>query len=869
MKNKRSLYFLVLGLLICAPPLVSAYASSGGSVTPGDEIDKLYTVDKTLNPLGDDPVGGQVDLASGQLTIREVDVSIPGNSDLPVEFARTFTPDGHFITSPLTTDIGELHDWRIDIPKIYTVLAQKTPNAPDGGWPDDRCSAFGPPPPERFKDGYPKYEPSDYWHGYYVHIPGKGTQELLRVGNDALTPTSSSQYPIVTNNYWAIECSSINGGVDKNGEAGGTPGEGFILHTPDGWTYYFDRQTTEPVPALRKTNDGNILPRSRFVMLASRVEDPFGNWVAYHYDSSGKLTSITANDGRKIEVNYNSDGKVGSVVANGKTWTYAYSNGLLYTVTLPDGREWKFNLSALADAALYVDHPLDCTQGPGSAAPSSVSGTITGPYGTTVKFVLGAVRQGHADVPDDCLSDYVGAPGRAEYPIDYYTLALKSKTISGSNMASLTWTYQYSQTPGWYSGSSGATRKSVSVLDPDGGKTTYWFDIRLDWHEGNLDMIDYYLHASDSNYYRRVTNDYSLRDIQAGDSGVMWSNNERSRAIVRQSGQHIAQDGATYSWEVPNPDSDSSWDGYGDPLMRLEYNSSGQQLEKAYTYENLRSAWWLGQLASVTIKAPSDVANLVPYAATFLSSGRIGSVTKFGRLVGTYGWTGEGLLTKITDPAGYQTQLTNYYRGRPRNITFADGGQLTVGVNGDGTIASVTNTRGYTTNYAYDPLGRLKQITYPTNGTQSWDPTTFTLATCSYIPAGIDSGSLCRTETTGAETETTYYDSLLRPVLTRKGSSYVNRQFDSAGHVTYESYPSTNPTSSSGTQYFYDLLGRLYKVVRSTEDGDATESIAYGLNQKKVTDAKGNLTTYTYRNLSAPDDKLLMEIEAPESETTT
>ncbi|HET7307715.1 MAG TPA: hypothetical protein VFK24_07880 [Gammaproteobacteria bacterium] len=661
--------------------------------------------------------------------------------------------------------------------------------------------------------------------------------------------------------------------MDKNGEAGGTPGEGFTLHTPDGWTYYFDRQTTEPVPALRKANDGNILPRSRFVMLASRVEDPFGNWVAYHYDSSGKLTSITANDGRKIEVNYNSDGKVGSVVANGKTWTYAYSNGLLYTVTLPDGREWKFNLSALAEAALYVDHPLDCTQGPGSAAPSSVSGTINGPYGTTVKFMLGAVRQGHADVPDDCLSDYVGAPGRAEYPIDYYTLALKSKTISGSNMASLTWTYQYSQTPGWYSDSSGATRKSVSVLDPDGGKTTYWFDIRLDWHEGNLDMIDYYLDASDSNYYRRVTNDYSLRDIQAGDSGVTWSNNERSRAIVRQSGQHIAQDGATYSWEVPNPDSDSSWDGYSDPLMRLEYNGSGQELEKAYTYENLRSAWWLGQVASVTIKAPSDVANLVPYVATFLPNGRISSVSKFGRLVGTYDWTdidpSKSLLTKITDPAGYQTQLSNYYRGRPQKIIFADGGQLTLAVNGDGTIASVTNARGYTTNYTYDPLGRLKQITYPTNDIQSWDPTTFTLATCSYIPAGIQSGSLCRTETTGTDTETTYYDSLLRPVLTRKGSSYVNRQFDSAGHVTFESYPSTDPTASSGTQYFYDLLGRLDKVVRSTEDGDATESIAYGRNQKMVTDAKGNVTTYTYRNLGAPDDKLLMEIDAPESETTT
>ncbi|HET6725245.1 MAG TPA: hypothetical protein VFH85_04500 [Gammaproteobacteria bacterium] len=861
---------MLLAAILCIfAPLTAA--ADGGATTPGDEIGKLYTVTKTLAPVGSNPVGGHVDLASGQLSIREVDVSIPGNSELPVEFARTFSPDGHAVLPLQKTNNGELHDWRIDVPKIYAVLATQNK------WPNNRCSGFGPPPYATSDEhgGFVEFEPSSYWHGYYVHLPRKGTQQLLRAEHDVLTPGDIGQYPIVTNNYWAVECRNI-GGVDANGEPDDTPGEGFTLHTPDGLTYYFDHMRTEHQPALQHNYDHafeNIIYRARYVMLASRVEDTFGNWVKYKYNSFGELTSIQANDGRLISVSYNGQGRVGSVTANGKTWTYSYFTDAaghrhLQRVTLPDGRHWQFALSQMFDDNLIIADAAAC-DGPGRpGASTSGTGSVTSPFGAEVTFHLAPMMQGRANIPKNCWQETLYDPVEAKTPKEYYTLALLSKTISGPNMASMKWTYSYSQTHGWYSEETpGATHKWTKVVDPDGGKTVYWFNINVDWREGNLDWVDYYLHASDTSRYRRVTNDYSLRSIQAGISRQMWTNQHRTQAIIRSSGEHIAQDGASYNWEV------TSWDDYDNPLVRREYNSAGDELTKQYTYENRVSDWWLGQLKSVTVLGPADVAGLKPYEATYGTNGRIASVTKFGRLVGTYGWSPRGHLILITDPAGYKTQLDHYHRGRPGNITFPDGGAYTLDINDDGTIASLTNTRGYLTAYSYDALGRLQKITYPTNDDRTWDSTTFDLT----VSGSLTVGGVRRTRTTGSSAETTYYDVLLRPILTRRGPSgagtYVRREFDSAGHKIFESYPSTSREAPDGIHYEYDGLGRLTKVVRDTENGDTTEAIQYSANKRTVTDARGNVTTYTYRNLAAPNNALLMSIEAAQNtaaaQTTT
>src|SRR5690606_12777707 len=107
-----------------------------------------------------------------------------------------------------------------------------------------------------------------------------------------------------------------------------------------------------------------------------------------------------------------------------------------------------------------------------------------------------------------------------------------------------------------------------------------------------------------------------------------------------------------------------------------EYNDDGDELKKKYTYENRVSDWWLGQMKTVEVLAPTDVAGLKPYEATFLPNGRIGSVKKFDRLVGTYTWHPSGQLHEVIDPVdpAVKTSLSNYVRGKPENISFPENG---------------------------------------------------------------------------------------------------------------------------------------------------------------------------------------------------
>src|SRR5690606_23950896 len=77
---------------------------------------------------------------------------------------------------------------------------------------------------------------TEYWHGYHVQIPGKGSQELLRrtLQND-LSPGDPDDFPVVTKNHWMVECgisATYTAGYDPLHDAGDDAGEGFTIHTP-------------------------------------------------------------------------------------------------------------------------------------------------------------------------------------------------------------------------------------------------------------------------------------------------------------------------------------------------------------------------------------------------------------------------------------------------------------------------------------------------------------------------------------------------------------------------------------------------------------------------------------------------------------
>ena len=314
---------------------------------------------------------------------------------------------------------------------------------------------------------------------------------------------------------------------------------------------------------------------------------------------------------------------------------------------------------------------------------------------------------------------------------------------------------------------------------------------------------------------------------------------------------------------------------------------------EAISYYDDTSKWVLGQTASVTCVAsipastscnnitnasdPSDVIS----AITFDSTTALPSTTSsFGKLQSTMTYNADGTLATVKDGRNLTTTLSNWKRGIPQTIQYADLRTQSAVVNDNGWIMSVTDENGYATGYGYDAMGRLSSITYPagwSNTTRSFVP----VATAEY---GIPAGHWRETVTTGQHVKITYYDGMWRPLLVREydsGNSSVKRftrmGYDADGRLTFQSYPvdtctsvssACNPTAGTTTQY--DALGRVTAVSQTSELGpiDTTTSYEPGFITV-VTNPNGQSTISSYLTYDQPTTDWPLLISAPEGQTTT
>lgn len=191
-----------LSVSVAATPVyaqTSHYAENG----------KLMRAPQALGVLGDNLFGDKVNFYSGSLEFIQNDVSIPGNSVLPVSVGRRlrpatgYSPDGHF------------GNWDLEIPHLHGVFAN--------GWITGlgtdrtlRCSKFGAPPDAQsdYTNNPGLFRNTEFWHGNFIYVPGQGDQELLRrsTGNNLYPGTStSSVYPVVTRHNWQVSCITSGG----------------------------------------------------------------------------------------------------------------------------------------------------------------------------------------------------------------------------------------------------------------------------------------------------------------------------------------------------------------------------------------------------------------------------------------------------------------------------------------------------------------------------------------------------------------------------------------------------------------------------------------------------------------------------------
>lgn len=193
-------------------------ASAQAGKAPWEEYDKRIKASEKVAPLGNNAFGDEVSLSNGALSFSALDVSLPGNSGLPVAFGRNYSVrDRRYYQSD-----AMLADWDVQLPSISGVFASDWINGSGG---TTRCSSqTGPQLPPG------GYLLDDFFQGINLDIPGVGGGELLIANSggvmaNALPTASGGGWTWVAGNQIYVACLS----TIKNGT-----GEGFLAITPDG-----------------------------------------------------------------------------------------------------------------------------------------------------------------------------------------------------------------------------------------------------------------------------------------------------------------------------------------------------------------------------------------------------------------------------------------------------------------------------------------------------------------------------------------------------------------------------------------------------------------------------------------------------------
>lgn len=509
MRRMRSERWMLLGLVQLAGSPLAAQ-----TLVPDEDYLRRLKASETIQPVGDNPFGEQVNLYTGDLTFRQMDVLLEGNGP-PIRLVRD-------LASRQSSDVrlrlrpNAMGDWTLSIPRIETLI-----NYPRGGlgntspgynWTTSsatnparhqRCTQFRRPQYYGTLD-----DPESAWFGMDLVSEDGGRQQLLR------RATANAQYPLmngpngqsmvftgVTLQDWHIGCLPET----SNGEVG----EAYLAASTNGMKYWLNYLVGEPVETMTKPDpngSGVNLRQDRQigVMYATRVEDRFGNWIDYTY-SGNRIASISASDGRAVSITWRADVPVVQQItvmpgtSQARSWQYQYDildaprmeggkDARLTSVVLPDGSRWQFQLSGLG--GLPVTHPMTpfCSTRSIAHPGGNMVSTVTHPSGVVGKFTVAGTFHGRSYVPSSCtpVTDRETIPGL------FGNFALVRKEFSGPGIATNAWSYAYSPAvssaarDACAASQTCANSKWVTVTDPDGNLTRYTFSNRWGESEGEL-----------------------------------------------------------------------------------------------------------------------------------------------------------------------------------------------------------------------------------------------------------------------------------------------------------------------------------------------------------------------------------------------
>ncbi|TMN19477.1 RHS repeat protein [Pseudoxanthomonas sp. X-1] len=295
-------------------------------------------------------------------------------------------------------------------------------------------------------------------------------------------------------------------------------------------------------------------------------------------------------------------------------------------------------------------------------------------------------------------------------------------------------------------------------------------------------------------------------------------------------------------------------------------------------YHDDFSKWVIGQVAQ------ESVNGVISKEFSFNANSQITTSKAFGKLQQTLTYNADGTLATVKDGNNNTTTFSNWKRGIPQTMSFADGSAMSAQVDDNGWITAVVDQTGARTCYGYDAMGRINLITYPSESaantcdSSKWYTTSQSFVAVAGSEFGLPAGHWRQTITTGNAVKVSYYDAFWRPVVVQQydagnqaaTTSLQRFTYDHDGRVTFASYPGTS-LSTTGTWTTYDALGRVTSVGQDTELNPSlqltTTSYLSG-GRVQVTNPRGQSTVISYMAYDQPSTDWPVKIESPESTVT-
>ena len=864
---------------------------------PWDEYERRIRSAETLTVAGPDIFGDAVNFYTGGLSFTATDIDIPGNSGLPVRLTRTMAVSNR---KGYSSNDLPMADWDLDLPRIDGLPAKC-----------DTTDAMAARPPIVNVGGM-SFFPSEYWNGTRLMIPGQSGGDMLLINAAMPRPSSGGPY------YWIAGQTVLS-----------CLPSGYLAVTPDGTKYWLDWRASFQEPALNKKEQDidATMARSRAALYASRVEDRFGNSVVYNYSNGPtgpvRLNSIVASDNRTISLTYNASGFIATASDGTRTWNYEYNTAnpkvTLSAVNLPDDnptgvrRRWTFDFYPFTSTVLRYYHGepgeiwRDCFN-PGDVVETSYVGTVTHPSGAVGQFTVFPTRFGQTNVPQVCTgyrpAGHTNFVQYSYYPVQWDSFALVKKRVTGPGVPDAEWNYSYYSDAGWASGqldcrsdtcyvqpacsdAAGGTAEAA-ITGPD-GFVRYTYGNRYRCNEGKLFKVE--RGPSAASIMRTETMTYALAETgQPFIAPIGTSPQPRSVAYKSeyphpQTSTAVSLDGATFTSEVPATCAGGKrcFDNLGRSLRTAASSSLGFSRVTATDYYDDNTKWVMGQVKRQYDPATNVVSSQVDYDPVTALPVRKYS---FGKLEQSFTYNGDGTLATASDGRNNATVLSNWKRGVPQGVRYADNSTESIVVNDLGWVMSATNEAGSTTIYEYDLMGRINKVVAPLEGgAKVWNDKVITTEPVPAAEYGIPAGHWRQIVIQGNQKKIVYFDAFFRPVVEQEEDfsnptgtlRWVTRRFDAAGRPEFESYP-RNPyvdggvnagTAVNGTRTYYDGLGRVNRVEQDSELGVLATTTEYLPGFKRqVTNPRGIVTVTQYEAYDSPDSAQPLQINTPDSGTT-